>query len=197
MHSSKNMSYLCYTKLKNSFKMEKIFTVNIHNKEYKISESAFKMLNDYNNFIKRTIKDEDKIYDIEIQISVIIDMEISEKGADVIIDPHVIKEVIKVLRDNQTVYYEIPENRRPGREQKENYAEGQKSDIKRDTKNSVLGGVCSGIANKMNIDPLVIRILFIVLTVFFGIFFLLYIILWIVLPEDKESVKRQVYTNKK
>jgi phage shock protein PspC (stress-responsive transcriptional regulator) len=177
--------------------MEKIFTVNIHNKEYKISESAFRMLNDYNNFIKRTIKDEDKLYDIEIQISVIIDMEIAEKGQDVIVDAGVIKEVIKVLRDNQTVYYEIPENRRPGSERKESYEESQKSDIKRDTKNSVLGGVCAGIAKKMNIDPLVIRILFIVLTVFFVIFFLLYIILWIVIPEDKDSVKRPVYTSKK
>ncbi len=197
MHSSKNMLYLCNTKLKNSFTMEKIFTVNIHNKEYKISESAFRMLNDYNNFIKRTIKDEDKLYDIEIQISVIIDMEIADKGQDVIVDTGVIKEVIKVLRDNQTVYYEIPENRRSGSERKGNYEESQKSDIKRDTKNSVLGGVCAGIAKKMNIDPLVIRILFIVLTVFFGIFFLLYIILWIVIPEDKDSVKRPVYTSKK
>jgi phage shock protein PspC (stress-responsive transcriptional regulator) len=168
--------------------MEKIITVNIHNKEYKLTESALRLLEEYNGFIKRTIKDAEKIYDIEIQISVVIDMELGEKGKEGIVDTDIIKEVIKVLRDNQTVLYEISEPKKKRYEQKNSGYAYKNSDIKRDTKNAILGGVCSGLANKFEIDPLVIRILFIVLTVFFGVFFFVYIVLWVVVPEDKETV---------
>jgi phage shock protein PspC (stress-responsive transcriptional regulator) len=177
--------------------MEKIITVNIHNKEYKITEDAFRILEDYNNFIKRTVKEADKIYDIEIQISVIIDMETSEKGKDRFIDSAIMYEVIKVLRDNQTVLYQIPEKKQKFRENHERSSNYNETDMKRDTKNAIIGGVCAGIANKLKIDPLVIRILFIVLSLFFGVFILIYIILWIILPEDPNAVKRAVYTGKK
>jgi phage shock protein PspC (stress-responsive transcriptional regulator) len=54
----------------------------------------------------------------------------------------------------------------------------------RDEQNKVLGGVCSGIANYFNIDPLVVRILWIFLI---GINILGYLILWIAVPSS--SVK--------
>jgi phage shock protein PspC (stress-responsive transcriptional regulator) len=177
--------------------MEKIITVNIHHKEYKLTESAFRLLEDYNGFIKRTVKDTEKIYDIEIQISVIIDMESNEKGKDFIVNADVIKEVIKVLRDNQTVLYQMNEDSKKKEDYKNSGFNYKQSDIRRDTKNGVLGGVCSGLAKKMNIEPLVIRILFVVLTVIFGIFLLVYIVLWIVIPEDKELVNSTTYNEKK
>jgi phage shock protein PspC (stress-responsive transcriptional regulator) len=167
--------------------MEKITMVNINNKDYKLTESAYLLLSDYNNYIKKTIPEKEKILDIEIQISVIIDMEIENKGEDPIVDIEVIKEVIKVLKENQKIYYQ------PGRtarakvkrmhdKRKKRYR--RESELKRDTKNSVLGGVCAGIANKFGIDPVMVRVLFILLTLFFGIFFFIYILLWIILPED-------------
>ncbi len=54
----------------------------------------------------------------------------------------------------------------------------------RDEQNKVLGGVCSGIANYFNIDPLVVRILWIFLV---GVNILGYLILWIAVPSS--SVK--------
>lgn len=54
----------------------------------------------------------------------------------------------------------------------------------RDEQNKVLGGVCSGIANYFNIDPLVVRILWILLP---GANVLAYLILWIAVPST--SVK--------
>lgn len=54
----------------------------------------------------------------------------------------------------------------------------------RDEQNKVLGGVCSGIANYFNVDPLVVRILWILLA---GINLLAYLILWIAVPSS--SVK--------
>lgn len=53
----------------------------------------------------------------------------------------------------------------------------------RDTSDKILGGVCSGIANYMNVDPAIVRLLFAIITFGgfgFGIF--LYLIAWIILP---------------
>ena len=54
----------------------------------------------------------------------------------------------------------------------------------RDEQNKVLGGVCAGIANYLNLDPIIIRILWILL---FGISFFAYLLLWIAVPST--SVK--------
>ncbi|MFN5189483.1 MAG: PspC domain-containing protein, partial [Chitinophagia bacterium] len=54
----------------------------------------------------------------------------------------------------------------------------------RDEQNKVLGGVCAGIANYLNLDPISIRILWILL---FGISFFAYLLLWIAVPST--SVK--------
>ncbi len=177
--------------------MEKIITVNIHNKEYKITESAFQLLEDYNNFIKRNIYNTEKINDIEIQISVIIDMESEGKGKDYIVDAEVIKEVIKVLRDNQTVFYEIPVGNQTQKNTGNAGKTQKKSEFMRDIENKVIGGVCAGIAKKMNIDPVVVRVLFVILSLIFGIFFFLYIVLWIAMPEENVLVKDARYTKQK
>ena len=50
----------------------------------------------------------------------------------------------------------------------------------RDEQNKVLGGVCSGIANYLNLDPLLVRVLWILL---FGISFFAYLLLWIAVPS--------------
>ena len=47
----------------------------------------------------------------------------------------------------------------------------------------VLGGVCSGVAKYLNIDSLVMRIIFIVLFFVGGIGFISYLILWAITPE--------------
>jgi phage shock protein C len=46
-----------------------------------------------------------------------------------------------------------------------------------------LFGVCSGLANYLDIDPTVVRILFIVAFLGFGMGLLIYIIMAIVMPE--------------
>jgi phage shock protein PspC (stress-responsive transcriptional regulator) len=189
MHSSEKYIYLCITKIIILHKMEKITMVNINNKDYKLTETAYMLLSDYNDFIKKTIKEKETILDLEIQISVIIDMELEGKGEDAVVDTEIIKEVIKVLKENQKIYYEPKRSTRQKvhkmHQKRKHKKHSNSSDLKRDTKAGVLGGVCAGLAKKLNIDPVLLRIIYIVLTVLFGIFFFIYIILWIVLPEEK------------
>ena len=64
-----------------------------------------------------------------------------------------------------------------------------KRGLYRDTSDKFIGGVCSGIAAYLNVDPAIVRILFAIITFGgFGLGFMAYIILWIVLPaKDVEG----------
>jgi phage shock protein PspC (stress-responsive transcriptional regulator) len=53
----------------------------------------------------------------------------------------------------------------------------------RDSDDKIIGGVCAGIANYMNVDPAIVRLVFAVITFGgFGFGILLYILAWIILP---------------
>jgi phage shock protein PspC (stress-responsive transcriptional regulator) len=56
----------------------------------------------------------------------------------------------------------------------------------RDEKRKILGGVCSGMANYFNVDPVWIRLLFALTAFAYGITILVYIIMWIVVPGSAD-----------
>ena len=54
----------------------------------------------------------------------------------------------------------------------------------------VLGGVCGGIGDYLDIDPTVIRLVWAVLTIItWGIWLLAYIVAWILVPEEEVPAK--------
>lgn len=57
--------------------------------------------------------------------------------------------------------------------------------LHRDKRNKFLGGVCSGLANYLDMDPLLIRLIWAIFTVFtmFWSGILVYLIAWAVIPE--------------
>ena len=51
-------------------------------------------------------------------------------------------------------------------------------------KDSMIGGVCAGIADYFEIDPTLIRLLWVLITIFsFGTGVLVYLILWMIMPR--------------
>lgn len=62
----------------------------------------------------------------------------------------------------------------------------------RDSKNKVLGGVCSGLANYFNLDVALLRVLFVVALLFASFGFWLYIILWVVIPIDGQQTETEL-----
>lgn len=48
-----------------------------------------------------------------------------------------------------------------------------------------IAGVCGGIANYMDIDPTIVRILFLIVAFAGGAAILAYLIIWIVAPEEQ------------
>jgi phage shock protein PspC (stress-responsive transcriptional regulator) len=61
-------------------------------------------------------------------------------------------------------------------------------DFRRRTDDKWLAGVCSGIADRLGVDPLVIRAVLLVLILFGGIGITLYLIAWALVPNDKEEI---------
>ncbi len=51
----------------------------------------------------------------------------------------------------------------------------------RSTSNRIIAGVCSGLGEYFDIDPVIVRILFIVS----GVGFFAYILLWIFVPDER------------
>jgi phage shock protein PspC (stress-responsive transcriptional regulator) len=81
-----------------------------------------------------------------------------------------------------------------------NYGEQQQAytpprSLMRDQKRKILGGVCSGLGNYLNIDPLWIRLLFAAFAFAWGITIIVYIVMWIVVPgsydlSEPETTKK-------
>jgi phage shock protein PspC (stress-responsive transcriptional regulator) len=52
------------------------------------------------------------------------------------------------------------------------------------SKEKMVAGVCAGLANYINIDPTIMRILFVLIAFAGGASVLVYLIMWIVMPEE-------------
>lgn len=59
----------------------------------------------------------------------------------------------------------------------------------------MLGGVCAGLADYFEIDPVIVRVLFVIMTIGPGVGLLGYIILWIIVPEAPLNFERHSTVN--
>lgn len=66
--------------------------------------------------------------------------------------------------------------------------------LQRNTRNKVIAGVCSGLADFFGIDVALMRVIFILLLVAGYSGFLIYLILWIVMPKARYA-ENQSYDN--
>lgn len=64
-----------------------------------------------------------------------------------------------------------------------------KKRLYRSKSSRILGGVCGGIGEYLNLDPTLIRLLWILFTLAFGTGIIAYIIAWLIIPE--KPVKRK------
>ena len=54
----------------------------------------------------------------------------------------------------------------------------------RPSEGSIIGGVCQGIANSLNLDPTVVRIVAALLILMAGSGPLIYLVLWAIIPDE-------------
>ena len=62
--------------------------------------------------------------------------------------------------------------------------------IQRNTDDKIIAGVCSGIANYYDIDPVIVRLIAGMTFLTFGVGPLVYILLWIILPTTQKTMQK-------
>ena len=175
--------------------MKKIININLSGRVIPIEDSAYESLQRYIESLRRYFANEEGrdeiINDIESRIAELMNDKI-RKGASAITDGD-IQEIITSMgriEDFEEVDAANGATTASGSAQSTgsaSYAQAQvkrpKGRLYRDASDKLLGGVCSGIANYMNVDPAVVRLLFAIITFGgFGFGILIYILLWIILP---------------
>jgi phage shock protein PspC (stress-responsive transcriptional regulator) len=198
--------------------MKKIININLNGRVIPIEDSAYEKLQGYIESLRRYFAKEESrdeiINDIESRIAELLHEKI-RKGATAITDADMSEVIASMGTVEDFEAVEEKENTasatnasttasasssssQQSNDQYRTYTEKEKRRLYRDSGDKMIGGVCSGIANYLGIDPAIVRILFAIISFGgFGLGFLAYIILWIVLPPrdlDGFSGKR-LYRN--
>ncbi|WP_447641575.1 MULTISPECIES: PspC domain-containing protein [Chitinophagaceae] len=182
--------------------MKKVININFQGRIIPIEESAYEVLQKYSESLRRHFANEEGrdeiINDIETRISELFG-ESLKNGAACITDDEVNAVINSMGRpedfdmDGESLIAEpvVPTNIIDSSNSNNNTSSNSTSNnaqntssgkrLYRDENHKILGGVCSGIANYFNIDPVVVRILALI---FFGAVFIPYIVVWIVVPSS-------------
>jgi phage shock protein PspC (stress-responsive transcriptional regulator) len=181
--------------------MKKTLSVNLGGSVYPIDEDAYQELMDYLQDVKRHLGDEasseEVLNDIEQRISELFTQWM--QGRRQVITAADVQRVIAIL--GRPEEYESVDG------EAKNEAEPQKGDnsrssnqeerrggphrrLYRDTENSILGGVCSGVAVYLNVSVVLIRLLYFFLIWFWGTGFLFYFLCWLIIPEARTAAQR-------
>lgn len=189
--------------------MKKVININFKGRIIPIEETAFEQLQKYIESLRNYFRNEEGrdeiVNDIEDRIAELFDEEL-KKGAACVTDERVntvlnsmgrIEDFEKMDNEPSIAGTTNSGSKATGASA---YAstEEPRGSMSRNSNDKVLGGVCSGIAHYLKIDPTVVRVLFAIITLGgFGAGVLIYIILWIVLPirELTSNIKKRLFRN--
>ena len=175
--------------------MNKVININFQGRILPIEEQAYELLKEYIQSLRIYFANEEGrdeiINDIECRVAELCDDKL--KKGEVCINESIIQLIIASIgRPADFEAQDGFEHAGASNNAQNNFGNNNQAGwesirpkrLYRDEHNKVLGGVCSGIANYFNVEPLVIRILWIFLI---GVNILAYLILWIAVPSS--SVK--------
>jgi phage shock protein C len=177
--------------------MQRIIQITIAGRLIPIEEDGYMLLKDYISSLERHFEGEDGkreiIHDIEDRIAELFSIRLNA-GAHAVDKTDVLK-VIETLgpasalndgRDaigNPASHFPAPYTRKDN-----NYQyEPSSRRLFRNPNDKVIGGVCSGIANYFDIDPVIVRLIFAVMFLTLGIGLLAYILAWIIVPVARTA----------
>jgi len=177
--------------------MKTTITINLGGIVFNIDDDAYKILHNYLLAIEKQFLDEEErkevMADIEYRLSELF-TEILGQKRNVIMNEDVSK-VISIMGEpddfvEEPVNNESANNQSRSYERKSTYSKTTRR-LYRDPDNRILGGVCSGIGAYLNIDPIIVRIIFILLAIpGMGSGIVIYLILWIVIPEALTATQK-------
>ncbi|TPN85207.1 PspC domain-containing protein [Aquimarina algicola] len=168
--------------------MNKTVNINLAGIFFHIDENAYLKLQRYLEAIRRSFTDsqgrDEIIADIEARIAELFSEKIQNERQ--VIGIKEVDEVIAIMgqpedyRLDEEIFEDEPRGTNQGRK--------TSKQLFRDTTNSYVGGVSSGLGHYLGIDTIWIRLAWILLTIFSsGAFILIYIAFWIFVPEAKTT----------
>jgi phage shock protein C len=80
---------------------------------------------------------------------------------------------------------------RDGSEDGYEYSGKRSKRLRRNKIDGVLGGVCAGIGDYFDIDPVVVRVVYVASVLFLGVPLFLYFLMWIFVPSDTRAPYRR------
>lgn len=167
--------------------MKRTENINIGGVPFHVDDDAFLLLKGYIERLEAWFKDRegglDVVHDIELRLSEIFTEK--TRGGELIVTRQMVQEAILLLGQPEEFEGEdvkVDEPAMPFKAPRRLY---------RDKMNSVLGGVCSGLAAYLDMDVSLVRLLFVVLPFLsFGGIVLVYLVLWIALPVAVTPAQR-------
>ncbi|MBN9379145.1 MAG: PspC domain-containing protein [Chitinophagaceae bacterium] len=186
--------------------MKKIININFHSRVVPIEETAYEILQQYIESLRRHFANEEGrdeiISDIENRIAELFS-ETLKKGAACITDDDVNAIITSMGRpedfgDEEPAAAAAGQGTYSQEQQSSQYTSSEPRRLYRSDNDKILGGVCAGLASYMGIDSAIMRIIFILITFGWGAGFLLYIILWVVLPTKTlpPAARKRLYRNR-
>ena len=165
--------------------MKQTRTVNIAGINFYLDEDAYQILDNYLKELRKHFKYQEEaaeiISDIENRMAELFQQKL--KNPQTVITREDVNNVIAILGKPGDFDQEDPE---------ENKNSSKKHKMKRLYRNMddrILAGVCSGLGAYVNLDPVIIRIIFIIVTLS-GISILIYLIMWIVIPPALTTAEK-------
>ncbi len=160
--------------------MNKTVNINLGGIFFHIDEEAYQKLKKYLEAIRRSLHDDPQgkdeiINDIEIRISEILSDKI--KDARQVVNVKDVDAIIEIMGKPEDYVSEDAIF-----EESDFKQNTSRKKLYRDPDDKFLGGVCSGIAHYLGIDPIWVRLFWLFLVVTYGSGVLIYMLLWILLP---------------
>ncbi len=173
--------------------MKKVININFQGRVIPIEESAYDILKQYVDSLRKFFANEEGrdeiINDIEGRIAELFG-ESLKKGATCITEDTVNGIIASMGRPEDFEGEETNVKSQLGGEGKQsqsnyNYMpnDAPRGRLYRDDNDKLLGGVCSGVANYLRVDPTIVRLVFALIAFGAGTGVFLYILLWIILPS--------------
>lgn len=190
--------------------MKKVININFQGRVIPIEESAYDILKQYIESLRRYFANEESreeiINDIESRIGELF-AERLKKGATCITDEDVNAVIASMGRPEELEAEDAEinginskqEKRQSGGSQSQAGATGgahynyaTRGRLYRNADDKIIAGVCSGLANYLGIDPVVMRIIFVLLI---APLFWVYILLWLIIPSTsiKSNITKRLY----
>ncbi len=168
--------------------MNKTININLGGFAFQIEEDAYALLHSYLQKIESNLGDgsetKEILNDIEFRIAELFRTDVKTNGGVITLES--VQDIIKLVGEPEDFLTDEPgETERTGDTTGGTVMPPPKKNLFRDIDRKVFSGVCSGLALYLNIDPVIVRILFLVGFYFWHPTILLYVILWIAMPKPK------------